>query len=119
MDTVQNINAKDLKNEINDVTIIDIRTPEEWHTSGVVPNSHLLTFFHSNGYYNLKEWMSEFEKLVTSKEQKYVLVCAHANRTFDVGDYLARKLGYINTYHLEGGIVNWFREGFEVTKVDN
>lgn len=119
MDHVQEINAKLLKENIDNYPIIDIRTPEEWYASGVVPNSHLLTFFHSDGRYSLIDWMSEFEKIVTDKNQKFVLVCAHANRTRDVGDYLARKLGYENTFHLSGGIVTWFQAGFDVTIIED
>ena len=34
--------------------IIDIRTPEEWGTTGVIEGSHLLTFFDARGSYDAR-----------------------------------------------------------------
>lgn len=117
MNLTQNISAKELLDIDKSIPIIDIRTASEWYSTGVVPNSHLLTFFDEYGRYDLNAWVKEFEKIVDSKEKKFILVCAHAVRTQNVGDYLASKLEYINTTQLEGGISTWFANGFEVTKV--
>ena len=36
------------------VPLIDIRTEGEWHETGVIKSSHLLTFFNKDGKYNFK-----------------------------------------------------------------
>jgi rhodanese-related sulfurtransferase len=99
------------------VVLIDIRRPEEWRQTGIVPTSHRLTFFDARGGYNVAKWMGAFEKIVTDKNQPFVLVCRTANRTKAVGDFLARKLGYTHVNDLEGGIVLWKKEKREVEAV--
>ena len=39
------------------VTIVDIRRPEEWATTGVVAGSLLLTFYDEQGKYDLHAWL--------------------------------------------------------------
>ena len=53
--------------------------------------------------------MKEFQNHIKDKEQKFVLVCAHANRTTAVGTYLIEQ-GYKNVAHLYGGISLWIEE---------
>ena len=53
--------------------------------------------------------MAEFEKFVTSKERTFVLICAHANRTRNIGNFLIEQ-GYKNTAHLFGGMALWTQE---------
>jgi rhodanese-related sulfurtransferase len=57
----------------------------------------------------VENWMKEFEKIVTSKEQTFVLICAHANRTRTIGNFLIEQ-GYKNTAHLFGGMALWQQE---------
>ncbi len=95
------------------IVMIDIRRQEEFDQTGVIKNAYKLTFFNRYGNYDLEYWMQEFEKLVTSKEQTFVLICAHANRTRTVGNYLV-ELGYKNCAHLYGGMALWIQEGREV-----
>lgn len=94
-----------IKNDI----IIDIRREAEFAETGIIKNSIKLTFFDDYGQYDLLSWIKEFKKHVTKKEQKFVLVCAHAQRTDMLGNYLLNELEYKNTSHLEGGISLWLR----------
>ena len=86
------------------VKAIDIRTEMEWKTIGVIENSILLTFFHENGSYDIDTWIKEFEKIIKNKNEKFILICAHANRTKIVGNFLRDKMGYKNVFELCGGI---------------
>jgi len=100
-----------------DTVIIDIRRPEEWRAYGVIQGSHKLTFFDSMGRYDINAWMDEFTKLVKNKEQAFILVCAHANRTKVVGELLGVQLGYKNVFELDGGInYGWIDKGYETVK---
>lgn len=91
------------------IVMIDIRRKDEWQRTGVIKNAKLMTFFDEYGNYDIEKWMSEFQTYVTSKEQTFVLICAHANRTRTIGDFLIEQ-GYTNTAHLMGGMAFWLQE---------
>lgn len=115
MNRLIDLPAKSVEYMIDDnVVMIDIRRPEEWEQTGVIKNSHLMTFFDMFGNADVPTWMREFEKLVTSKNQTFVLICAHANRTRVLGDYLISEHGYENVTHLAGGMAAWLDENKEV-----
>lgn len=97
------------------IVMIDIRRPEEFAATGVIKNAHKMTFFDMYGNYDIDKWMGEFQKLVTTKDQPIILICAHANRTRTVGNFLIEQ-GYVNTAHLAGGMAAWLNEGKEVVK---
>lgn len=96
------------------IIMIDVRRPEEWEYTGVIKNAYKMTFFDMFGNVDIPTWMKEFEKLVTSKEQLFVLICAHANRTRTIGNYLIQNHGYTNVAHLDGGMALWTDENREV-----
>ncbi|RXJ66650.1 sulfurtransferase [Halarcobacter ebronensis] len=96
------------------VVMIDIRRPDEWKATGVIKNAHKLTFFDAFGNHDIPTWLRNFEKIVTSKEQTFVLICAHANRTRVVGEFLIQQHGYKNVAHLAGGMALWLEEKREV-----
>ncbi|RXJ98259.1 sulfurtransferase [Arcobacter sp. CECT 8986] len=100
----------ELMNKDN-IVLIDVRTQMEFNQTGIIENSHMLTFYDEYGNYNLEEWLEEFRKLVTSKDQTFILICAHANRTRMIGNYLVQQEGYKNCAHLYGGIAQWLQEG--------
>ena len=115
--TLQNVLPKEISALLEEnAAIIDIRTEQEWNSTGLIKGSHKLTFFDSFGNYDLEAWVKSFQEIVKNKDDKFVLVCAHAHRTQNVGDYLAQKLEYTNAYHLQGGIALWISQGLEVEK---
>ncbi len=115
--TLKNILPKDIDPFLEDNTpIIDIRTDTEWNSTGMIKGSYKLTFFDNQGNYNLEDWLEKFQQIVKNKDDKFVLVCAHAHRTQNVGDYLAQKLEYTNAYHLQGGIALWLADQRDVEK---
>ena len=86
-------------------------------TYGTIENSHKLTFFDAFGSYDIEKWMGEFTKIVRSKEQPFILVCAHANRTKSVGEMLGIQFGYKYVWELDGGInYGWLDLGMETVK---
>jgi rhodanese-related sulfurtransferase len=97
------------------VTIVDIRTPEEWKETGVIEGSHLLTFFDKNGRYNIDNWLKELEK-ISKKDQPVILICRTGNRTTTVGNFLDKKAGYQNVYNVKKGIVEWIKAGNPIVK---
>lgn len=99
------------------VVVIDIRRIDEWNKYGVIKKSHKLTFFDKYGKYDTNKWMSDFKKLVKTKKQPFILVCAHANRSKALGKMLSSQMNYKNVYELEGGInYGWIDKGYETVK---
>jgi len=99
------------------ISIIDIRREDEWKEYGVIEGSHTITFYDETGQYNLEIFLEEFTKVVTSKEQAFILVCAHASRTKAVAEMMGLQLGYKNVYELDGGINwGWIDMGLETLK---
>lgn len=110
MNILAELQPKIVEKMIDDnIVMIDVRRKEEYKRTGVIRNAHLLTFFDEFGNYDMESWMKEFEKIVNSKEQTFILICAHANRTRVIGNFLIEQ-GYKNTAHLFGGMALWTQE---------
>ncbi len=97
--TAQPIDQKIIDSKIK---IIDIRTPSEWKTTGLVKGSIPIMFFDEKGNYNLEAFIAELNKRV-QKGEHFALICNSGSRTRMVGSYLGQKMGY-NVVDLQGGI---------------
>ncbi len=108
---LSNLSPKGVQKKMTkDALIIDIRTPQEWQKTGVIPHSQLLTFFDKNGKYDTKKWLTEVKKLQSSPDQAIILVCQSGNRSGKVGHFLAKRLNMPHIYHLSTGISSWLKE---------
>ena len=93
--------------------IIDVRRQDEWDYTGVIEGSVKITFFDASGQYDAKAFLDAFTKVVTDKDQPFILVCAHANRTKSIGEFLGLKMGYKHVFELDGGINDgWIDLGY-------
>ncbi len=90
--------------------VVDVRTPEEWKKTGLIPNSKGLTFFDSVGSYDKEGWLKQLKTLVKSPEQPVILVCASGKRSALVGKMLATEAGYSHVYSLDKGVHGWSAE---------
>ncbi|MDD5716511.1 MAG: rhodanese-like domain-containing protein [Sulfuricurvum sp.] len=84
------------------IKIIDIRTPGEWKTTGLVKGAIPITFFDEQGNYNTEAFLGQLNKVV-KKGEKFALICNSGNRTQVVGSFLGKQLQY-NVIDLQGGI---------------
>ncbi|MBV5320932.1 MAG: rhodanese-like domain-containing protein [Sulfuricurvum sp.] len=84
------------------IKIIDIRTPSEWKTTGLIKGSIPITFFDEQGNYNAELFLGKLNKIV-KKNEKFALICNSGNRTQMVGNFLDKQLGY-SVIDLQGGI---------------
>lgn len=99
------------------ISVIDIRREDEWEQYGIIDGSHKMTFYDELGQSDIDTFIAQLSEVVTSKEQPFILVCAHANRTKTVGEILGATLGYKNVYELDGGINwGWIDKGLETVK---
>lgn len=97
--TAQPIDQKILDSKIK---IIDIRTPSEWKTTGIVKGSIPIMFFDEQGNYDLNGFISQLNKKV-KKGEHFALICNSGNRSQILGSHLGNKMGY-NVLDLQGGI---------------
>jgi rhodanese-related sulfurtransferase len=90
--------------------IVDIRTAEEWKSTGIIADSAKLTYFDKNGAYDKNAWLKQLAGLRKSPDQPIVLVCRSGNRSGIVGKELAQEPGMDTVYHLEKGLRQWTAE---------
>ena len=96
MDLEQDKWKNGLEND-SDALILDVRTAEEFDTSRI-PNSINIDF------YNPEIFMQEIGKL--AKDKSYYIYCRTGVRSAN-SCHLMKELGFVNTYNLIGGIVDW------------
>jgi rhodanese-related sulfurtransferase len=97
--TAQPIDQKLLESKIK---IIDIRTPSEWKTTGLVKGSIPIMFFNEQGNYDMNAFLGELNKKI-KKGEHFALICNSGSRSQMLGNYLGSKMGY-NVIDLQGGI---------------
>lgn len=96
--------------------VVDVRTPEEWKKTGLIPGSKGLTFFNSTGNYDKEAWLKQLKPLVKSTDQPIILVCASGKRSSLVGKMLASEAGYTHVYNLDKGVKGWAGESKPLEK---
>lgn len=97
------------------VKVVDIRRPEEWHQTGVVEGSHLLTAFDRYGRIE-PGFVGAFQQLV-AKDEPVVLICRTGSRTAVLAHALAEQLEYQHVYNVTDGITRWIAGG-QVVQTD-
>ena len=90
----------------NGVPVIDIRRADEWHDTGVINQSNLLTFFDKNGNHNAEEWLPKLKK-IAKKGDPVIIICRSGKRSGIVSKLLDEQANYINVYNASGGMVSW------------
>jgi len=97
--------AEKLLKERKDVTVLDVRTPEEFQTGHIAKAK------------NLDALDGEFEESLAGldRNQSYVLHCAAGGRSARVLDQMT-ALGFKSIYHMPGGIRGWKEAGKPLEK---
>jgi len=99
----------------NKVTIIDVRRADEWIQTGVIDQSHLMTFFDQKGQYDANAWLMEFSE-VAPKNSPVVLICHSGSRSRIIADWLNNTMGYAKVYNVTRGIDSWIKSGRSTEK---
>ena len=97
-----------------DVPLVDVRRPEEWHETGVVEGSQLLTFVDESG--RLQPGFLETLTQRFSPTDPLVLICRTGSRTDALARHLVEKMGYTQVYNVRHGITEWIRKGLPVSR---
>ncbi|MEN8214359.1 MAG: rhodanese-like domain-containing protein, partial [Pseudomonadota bacterium] len=98
-----------------ETTLVDIRRPEEWKQTGIVPGSRMITLFNSRGKVN-PNFVSELQR-VSSPDKPVILICRTGNRTRAGSRMLVEQLGYKDVYNVTRGITGWIAERREVARL--
>jgi len=105
---VKNVQAEEadqaLKKE-KQIVILDIRTPSEFK-SGHLSHAKNIDFYESDFQKNLES---------LDKKKTYLVHCASGGRSAKARD-LMKNLGFLQIYHLDGGIKGWIKAGKPVEK---
>jgi rhodanese-related sulfurtransferase len=113
---VNNIDNAELQKLLDSgVPIIDIRRPEEWLETGIVPGSHMITFFDQRGDYDLHGWLAQLNK-IAGKDEPFILICRTGNRTETVSDFLDGEMDYSKIHNVTDGITKWIEQGNNTVK---
>ncbi|MCZ4306738.1 rhodanese-like domain-containing protein [Zoogloeaceae bacterium G21618-S1] len=97
------------------VPVVDIRTASEWQQTGIVPGSHLLTFFDNRGEAEPEAWLARLQA-IAKPGQPVVLICRSGNRSTVVSRFLTENAGYAKVYNVESGIRGWVKAEHPVVK---
>lgn len=108
-----NVNNDELQALIDAGTkVIDIRRPDEWQQSGVVPGSYLMTAFDEQGRF-IPQFAQSLSEVV-SQDESFVIICRVGNRTGVLARAMVEQGVYPNVQNVTEGIVSWIGEQREV-----
>jgi rhodanese-related sulfurtransferase len=106
---IENIDSYQLRDLIAEgVVVVDVRTQKEWRDTGIIPKSHLITFFDPDGRYDVKHWMGKYKKIST-KNEPVIIICRSGRRSLIVAEYLSENESYNKVYNAVAGINGWNR----------
>ena len=92
------------------VPLIDVRTAPEWEQTGIVPGSHLLTFFDTRGKADPATWLQK-AKTIAKPGDPLIVICRSGHRSSAVSKFLSEQAGYAKVYNVRNGIRGWTMEG--------
>ena len=96
------------------IPVIDVRTAPEWEDSGVVPGSHLLTFFDEQGKADPATWLAK-AKGFSRPADPVIVICRSGKRSKAASQFLSQEAGYAKVYNVKHGIIGWIRENHPTT----
>ena len=101
----------------NKVPIIDIRRSDEWIDTGIIEQSHLITFFDKKGSYSAEEWLPKLRK-IAKEGDPVIIICRSGRRSGIVSKFLDEQAYYTNVYNASGGILSWISSKNEIIQPD-
>jgi len=103
IETIPSMNVKELRERLNEITLVDVRQKSEWNEG------------HIPGAIHIEAGRMAWDELPFPHDTPLAIQCASGNRSMSVSSVLRRR-GYHNVIQVEGGINRWKVNGFETTK---
>ena len=111
---VIHIDNKELSNLIEtEVKIIDVRTQNEWKSTGIIKGSFLISLLNKNKKFIFEDWYAMFENKF-GKNESIVFICASGVRSNYISHLVQRRKPDLKIYNLEKGINHWIRSGNKI-----
>lgn len=107
------INAKDIDATYKNIIefqkkgiVIDIRNPEEWEETGVIPNAKTVTFFSKNGQISESIFIAKLKNYrIEYLKKPIALICLDGTRSKKAQELLHNKMK-VDVINLTGGYQN-------------
>lgn len=108
--STKNVDAAEFKKLIdeNKSVLIDLRTPEEIKSKGMIKGAKQIDYFSKNAE-------AEIDKL--DRKKTYLIYCAGGGRSSECAALMEKK-GFKSVVNLEKGFDDWKRKGFEIQKIN-
>jgi hydroxyacylglutathione hydrolase len=103
IETIPSIDTKELRQRLDEVMLIDVRQRSEWEEG------------HIPGAIHFEGGRVAWEDLPFPHDRPLAIQCSSGNRSMSVNSVLQRR-GYQNVIQVEGGIKQWEKDGFEITR---
>ena len=114
---VIDIDNSELKNLIDkNINIIDVRTQNEWKSTGIIEGSILMSLLDKKNKFIFENWYKEFNKKI-SKNESVIFVCALGVRSKFISNLINKKKPDLKIYNLKKGINNWIRSGNKISRL--
>ncbi len=85
------------------LVVLDIRTPEEFNEARLA--DAIMVDFYADDFADQLDTLD--------KDVPYVMYCRTGNRSSDAVKTM-KGLGFVEVYEIDGGIVNWYEQGYPV-----
>jgi hydroxyacylglutathione hydrolase len=103
VETIHTISAQDLRERLDEFTLIDVRQKSEWDAG------------HIPGAIHFEGGRIAWEEPPFKQDKPLVIQCASGNRSMVAISVLKRR-GFDKLIQVEGGINQWKKNGFEITR---
>ena len=103
VETVQSWAPKELRERLNEVTLIDVRNLSEWNDG------------HISGAIHFEGGRMAWDELTFPKDKPLAVQCASGSRSMVAISVLERR-GIHNVIQVDGGITKWKMNGFEIVQ---
>ena len=116
---VIDINNKQLSNLIEKkIKIIDVRTIDEWKSTGIIKGSFLVSLLNKNKKFIFEDWFAMFENNF-GKNKSIIFICASGVRSNYISHLVKKKKPDLIVYNLKRGINSWITSGYNVERLSN
>ena len=113
------INNRELSNLIEkEIKIIDVRTQNEWNSTGIIKGSFLVSLLNKNKKFIFEDWFAMFENNF-GKNKSIIFICASGVRSNYISHLVEKKKPDLKVYNLKKGINHWIRSGNKIFKLSN
>tara|TARA_B100000902_G_C27107357_1_gene811840 strand:- start:169 stop:573 length:405 start_codon:yes stop_codon:yes gene_type:complete len=116
---VIHIDNRELSNLIKkEIKIIDVRTQNEWKSTGIIKGSYLISLLNKNKKFIFEDWFEIFNNKF-GRNKSIIFICASGVRSNYISHLVKKKEPDLIVFNLKKGINNWIRSGYKIEKLND